>query len=43
MKNKRILLDVKVEQIEKKKELKTSQKEQLNEFNGEMDSQFYDL
>ena len=43
IKNKRILLDVKAEQVEKKKELETSQKEELDEFNREMDKQFYDL
>ena len=42
-KNKRILLDVKAEQVKKKKELETSQKEELDEFNLEMDKQFYDL
>jgi hypothetical protein len=42
-KNKRILLDVKAEQVKKKKELETSQKEELDEFNREMDKQFYDL
>ena len=42
-KNKRILLDVKSEQVKKKKELETSQKEELDEFNREMDKQFYDL
>ena len=43
IKNKRILLDVKAEQIEKKKELETNQKEELDKFNREMDKQFYDL
>ena len=43
IKNRRILLDVKAEQVEKKKELETSQKEELDEFNREMDKQFYDL
>lgn len=43
IKNKRRLLDVKAEQIEKKKELETTQKEELDEFNREMDKQFYDL
>ena len=43
IKNKRILLDVKAEQVKKKKELETSQKEELDEFNREMDKQFYDL
>ena len=43
IKNKRILLDVKAEQIEKKKELETNQKEELDKFNREMDRQFYDL
>ena len=43
IKNKRKLLDVKAEQIEKKKELETNQKEELDKFNREMDKQFYDL
>ena len=43
IKNKRKLLDAKAEQIEKKKELETNQKEELDKFNREMDKQFYDL
>ena len=43
IKNKRKLLDVKAEQVEKKKELETNQKEELDTFNREMDKQFYDL
>ena len=40
IKNKRKLLDVKAEQVEKKKELETNQKEELDKFNREMDKQF---
>ena len=43
IKNQRKLLDAKAEQIEKKKELETNQKEELDKFNREMDKQFYDL
>ena len=43
IKNKRKLMDVKAEQIEKKKELETNQKEELDKFNQEMDKQFYEL
>lgn len=43
IKNKRRLMDVKAEQIEKKKKLEAEQKEELDEFNRDMDKQFYDL
>ena len=43
IRNKRRLMDVKAEQIEIKKKLEAEQKEELDEFNRDMDKQFYDL
>ena len=43
IKNKRNLLDAKAQQIEEKNELERNQKEELDEFNKEMDKQFYEL
>ena len=43
IKNKRKLLDAKTQQIDQKNELERSQKEELDEFNKEMDKKFYEL
>ena len=43
IRNRRRLMDVKAEQIEIKKKLEAEQKEELDEFNRDMDKQFYDL
>jgi len=43
IKNKRQLLDEKSKQVEEKNELERIQKEELDEFNKEMDKQFYEL
>ena len=43
IKNKRKLLDAKTQQVEQKDDLERSQKEELDEFNKEMDKKFYEL
>ena len=43
IKNKRKLLDAKTQQIDQKNELERNQKEELDEFNKEMDKKFYEL
>ena len=43
IKNNRKLLDAKTQQVEQKDDLERSQKEELDEFNKEMDKKFYEL
>ena len=43
IKNKRKLLDAKTQQVEQKDDLERNQKEELDEFNKEMDKKFYEL
>ena len=43
VKDKKNLKDAKIRHLQEKEELELSQKEELNQFNMEMDKQFYDL